>query len=266
MDPLRHAVEFVRRAGNEIEQIRLQVLLAKPVDITNAVTSFAQTQAPNGGWAPFWIDSSALDSTCFRLAQLEQLGLTPRESIVSRALQFLSRHQHSDGSWAEDEQFSDVAPPWCKPGELSAQLYVTSNCAYWLAVFGYEPDRVRAAAEFLARHVEASGRMPSFLHTHWLSVGVLQAGGYQPTAEVVLSYLQSRVVDLDASSLAWMMGSLLGAGLERHHVLLVQTATRLLTTQEQDGRWRSADGPDHDVHVTLEAIRALTRMAPVPSS
>lgn len=32
---------------------------------------------------------------------------------------------------------------------------------------------------------------------------------------------------------------------------------RALATQRPDGGWPSADGPDREVHTTLEAIRAL---------
>jgi hypothetical protein len=254
---IERAIAFVKANGNEIEQVRLQVLLGEKVDTARAIESIAQTQSSDGGWAPFWADSSALDSTCFRLAQLEQLGATGTADVVRRALQFIIRKQRIDGSWEEDDRLADVAPPWCKPGDLSARLYLTSNCAYWLTFFKTAPKNVGRATAFLLEHVNSDGKLPSFLHTQWLTAGVLYSTQQVSQAAKILSYLHRRMDELDASNLSWMINSLRAVGVPSSHQLIQQARTLLLASQEPDGSWRSENGPDQDVHTTLESIRAI---------
>jgi hypothetical protein len=62
---------------------------------------------------------------------------------------------------------------------------------------------------------------------------------------------------LPASSLSWLLSTLLLAGVPSDHRLVEAAATRLLALQESDGRWSSEDGPQRDVHTTLEALRVL---------
>jgi prenyltransferase beta subunit len=254
---LQSAIAFVKAHGNELEQLRLRLLLGEQVERSRAVDLIAQTQRADGGWAPLWVDASALDSTCFRLAQLEQLDVTGNDNVVRQALQFISQKQRHDGSWEEDERWAEVAPPWCRPGDLSAKLYLTSNCAYWLTFFNSAPKSVRRAIDWLAAHVNFDGQMPSFLHAHWLTAGVLYSTEHQATAEKMLSYLQIRLHDLSPSNLAWLVNSLRGVGVSDTHPLIEQSRVLLISKQQPDGRWPSDDGPHQDVHTTLEAIRAL---------
>jgi len=179
------------------------------------------------------------------------------DKAVKHALQFIANRQRGNGSWEEEDALAEVAPPWCMPGDLTAQLYLTANCAYWLALFYASPERVRAAADFLVSHVDSSGKMPSFLHTHWLTAGVCFAAGNVTDAEKILAYLHTRMDDLDASNLVWMINSLRSVGLSTHHPLIEQSRDRLLAKQEPDGRFCSDDGSQQDVHVTLVAIRAI---------
>ncbi|WP_074952156.1 hypothetical protein [Alicyclobacillus macrosporangiidus] len=113
MQRLEQAFAFVKTNGNEVEQIRLRMLVGEQVENSCAIDLIAQTQSFDGGWAPFWAESSALDSTCFRLAQLEQLSVTGTENVVRQALQFIIQKQRNDGSWEEDHRLAEVAPPWC---------------------------------------------------------------------------------------------------------------------------------------------------------
>jgi hypothetical protein len=254
---IERGIAFVKANGNEIEQVRLRVLLGEQVDTSRTVESIAQTQLSDGGWAPFWADSTALDSTCFRLAQLEQLGVTVTEDVVRRGLHFIVQRQAEDGWWEEEDRLANAAPPWCKPGDLSARLYLTANCAYWLTFFKTAPENVDRAVAFLLAHVNSEGKMPSFFHTHWLTAGVLYSTRNVSQAEKLLSYLHSRIYEFDASNLSWLINSLRAVGVSNAHPLIEQARALLLARQEADGRWRSENGPDQDVHTTLEAIRAI---------
>ena len=76
-------------------------------------------------------------------------------------------------------------------------------------------------------------------------------------AESAFSALAGRLADLLASSLAWLLSTLLLAGVLPDHPLLEEAAFRLEQQQEPDGRWSSEDGPAQDVHTTVEALRTL---------
>lgn len=186
--------------------------------------------------------------------------------MVRKALQFIIQRQRGDGSWEEDDRFAEAAPPWCKPGDLSAKLYLTSNCAYWLTFFNIALESVRLAVDFLAACVNSDGEMPSFLHAHWLTAAVLYRARHEAKAEKILSYLHSRIDDLDSSNLAWLVNSLRGVGVPKTHPLIVRSRELLLEKQEPDGRWRIEDGAHQDVRTTLEALRISGDSSPLASS
>jgi squalene cyclase len=129
---IQSAAAFVNSHGDATEQARLRYLLNGERPSQAAVNTLLAGQREDGGWAPFWAPAySSLDATCFHLAQAEQLGLTiaitNSEPAIGRALGFLTQRQRASGRWAEDESVTDLAPPWAKPGETSATLYLTAK-------------------------------------------------------------------------------------------------------------------------------------------
>lgn len=99
------AIAFVEQHGAPIEQVRLAYLLDHIEPPAGLVTALFADQRADGGWAPFWAPNySALDATCFRLAQAEPLGLVPSTPESQRALEWLQTQiDHLEGSelaWA----------------------------------------------------------------------------------------------------------------------------------------------------------------------
>jgi hypothetical protein len=255
---LESAVAFVRSQGNAVEQARLTHLLDDEPPAPEAVNDLLAGQRSDGGWPPFWAsDYSSLDATCFRLAQAEQMGITSSETAITRAVRFLVRRQRSDGSWEEDETVASVAPPWAKPGDLSARLYLTANCGFWLAILDRTDDAALRTAGYLRTHIDRDGHLPGFPHTHWLAGGLWYRLNWRESAERVLSYLSRRLYDLPASNLAWLITTLLDARVPASHTVVDTAASLLEQCQDHDGRWPSEDGSEWDVHATLEALRAL---------
>jgi hypothetical protein len=252
------AVEFVRRNGDEVELTRLKYLLANDPPQQRVITQLFTGQQPDGGWSPLWArDYSSLDATCFRLAQAEQMGLSGSERAVKRAVHFLVQRQHPDGSWEEDQKVADLAPPWAKPGDLSARLYLTANCALWLALLGDFDKKASKAADYLEMHQDHSGHLPGFLHTHWLAGGLWYRLMRQTPAERAFEYLGMRINDLAASNLSWLITTFSAAGVPPDNSLVNTAASLLEQSQQDDGRWLSEDGPTQEVHATVEALRAL---------
>lgn len=254
------AVDFVRAHGTPVEQARLDALLSGTWPSADALAALCAGQRPDGGWPPFWApDYSSVDATCYRLAQAEQVAVNPGAPPIQRALAFLAGRQHRDGWWEEDEAVAAVAPPWAAPGDPAARLYLAANGGFWLGLWGASGEGALRAADYLRRHLDDSGHLPTFLHAHWLAAGLWYRLGQPETAERVLVYLRARLADMEASHLAWLMNALLIAAVPGQHPLLADAATALARQQQPDGRWVSEDGPERDVHTTLEALRALQR-------
>jgi hypothetical protein len=254
----RRAIAFIREHGNEVELARLRYLLANERPTQEVIASLFAGQRADGGWAPFWADDySSLDAACFRLAQAEQLGVGPSEAAIQRAVGFIGRRQSPEGSWEEEQRVAEAAPPWAKPGDLSAKLYLTANCGLWLALLGNPDERAAKAAGFLQTFLGGDGRLPGFLHTHWLAGGLWYKLNWREPAEQVFAFLEARINELAISNGSWLIITLCAAGLAFPHPLLEKAAAMLEASQADDGRWPSEDGPDRDVHATLEALRAL---------
>lgn len=254
---IQAAINFVRSTGDQVEQARLRHLLDGEHPAPAIIQQVFTDQREDGGWSPFWAsDYSSLDATCFRLAQAEQLGMTANETAIRHALTFLAHRQREDGSWEEEKRMAEHTPPWATPGVLAAHLYLTANCGYWLAALVDLSENARRAAGYLQRHLDEEGQLPTFLHAHWLAGGLWYRIHWQE-ANQVFGYLQRRLSDLPVSNLAWLLSTLLLAGVPSDHPLLEHAASRLGQQQEQDGRWPSEDGPARDVHTTLEAMRVL---------
>ncbi|HZR44131.1 MAG TPA: prenyltransferase/squalene oxidase repeat-containing protein [Ktedonobacteraceae bacterium] len=258
---LDQAIAFVMEYGSPVDLARLKYLLAREVPGRETIEMLFAGQLPEGGWAPFWAaDYSSLDATCFHLAQADQMGLTAREISIQRAIDFLVHRQRSDGSWQEEGARLAEAPLWVKCGNEAATLYLTANCGFWVALLltGRGPASIQAS-QFLHARLLSDGSLPSFLHANWLAAGLWYRLGEYATAELVLIYLSQRL-EGDAfatSNLSWLITSLCAVGVPITHPLINRAAGLLAERQNANGCWPSEDGPDWNVHTTLEALRAL---------
>lgn len=173
MARIQPAIDFVRSHGTSVEQARLNLLLGSHEGISEAINELGQGQRPDGGWAPFWAeDRSSVDATCYRLAQCEQLGPT-KHTMIQKAVAFLVSRQRPNGAVEEQLDLASLAPPWAVPGDLAAQIYLTANAGYWIRYDQPESPALSSIQQFLMSHVSPQGKVPSFLHTHWLTAGLL---------------------------------------------------------------------------------------------
>lgn len=277
---VQSAIAYVRQRATAVELARLKYALCGEPPNPEAVKALFADQRADGGFAPPWARNySSLDATCFRLAQAEQIGVSGSETAVRRAVQFLIQGQQLDGSWEEDESVAAVAPVWAQPGNLAARLYLTANCGYWVAVFngvdqnglaGVDSsipagiDSAVRAADYLKSYLQPDGRLPSFLHAHWLAAGLWHRLDYGDLSQRVLSYLATRLADMSANNLTWLLTTLLGAGIPASNSLIKDASSILEQFRDPDGHWASDDGPEFDVHCTLEALRVLSLLGAVP--
>lgn len=255
---LEKAIIFVESHGSGVEQARLRYLFNNERPSPEVTDALFAGQRPDGGWSPFWApDYSSLDATCYRLTQAEQLGIINSDPAVDRAVNFLAQRQRTDGRWEEEEVVADLAPPWAMPGDLSARLYLTANCGLWAALFGKNDDEAIKSASYLKNFLQEDGKLPGFLHTHWLAGGLWHKLNWEEPSERVFRFLVRNINALATSNLSWLITTMCAVSVPKDDPLVVKAALRLEHLQQPDGRWSSEDGQDKDVHSTLEAIRSL---------
>jgi hypothetical protein len=250
------AIGFVVAKGDPVDRARLSYLRTGALPSEEILRRCEAGQALVGGWPAFYSGRvPSIDATCFRLSQLDDLGALGRQPARS-ALHWLSSRQRPDGTWQEDESLAAVAPPWARPGDPEATLYLTANAGFWLAVTGDYPDNAQRAAEVIRDSLNPDGTWPSYLVTGWLGSAVLfkQQMFYESARMQVV--LTDRMSDLTASDAAWLAAALRRAGVSDEDWTLAAARRRLAETQRSDGGWTSDDGELFDTNVALQVIRA----------
>jgi hypothetical protein len=254
---LEKAIQYVRSYSSDpIESIRLDYLLNKQVPSNEQIKELITSQREDGSWSPFWAPGqSSLDATCYRLAILEQVGIK-NHYVISKAIDFLSNCMNESGVFEEDKKLANVCPPWVQPGDIKSQLYLTSNCGFWINYYSLKGVSSKPI-KYLSSQLGNEGEINSFLHTYWLVGGLFYSIGMQTEAYLIFNNLIRRLSEMSADNLAWLLNTLIASGVPKDEVIIKQAIRKLLTLQHDDGGWTSDDGSWRNVHTTLEAKRAI---------
>ena len=263
MVDLDAAIGYVVAHGDAVDRARLAWLRTGQFPPADVLDKAEIGQSPDGGWPALWgADVASIDATCFRLAELDDLGAIDRPA-ARRALAWLGRSQRPDGMWEEDASLAGIAPPWAQPGDDEAKLYLTTNAAYWLVVGGpndgddQHATPVAPAAQAFRASQRPAGSWRLFLVAGWLGCAVLyHLGWFYESAQIQVA-LADRVPKMTAADTASLYSALRRVGMSPDDWLLTAARKRLDETQRTDGGWESDDGPQFNVHTTLTAIRAL---------
>lgn len=252
------AVRYIIQHGTMAEKARLFYLESQQLPDVGVIESFKVRQREDGGWQPLWAeDYSSVDATCYTLARAAALGMDAGTPFFQAGLDFLQARQAPDGSWEESAEVQELAPPWAIPGDSPARVYLTANAGWTLAcALGPQPP-VLKAADLLKSLQSIDGSLPSFLQAVWLAAGMWQIQGESDCLRRAILFLQMRAEHMPASSMGWMLVTLLLSGFNPQAVLIQDALQRLDGLQRADGRWESDDGAVYDVHATLQALRAF---------
>jgi len=257
------AALYVEQHGDPAQRARLRYIYSGQAPAEDSIRLALAGQRADGGWQSPWApDYSAIDTTCHRLAQAEQLGLGAAEPALMRGLRFLAERQQADGAWEEEPDQSSMAPAWALPGSREARLYLTANSGYWLARLGPASmgslrESAGRASRYLLLYLSGRDRLPSFLQADWLAAAMWHILGRADMSSRIYPFLESRVPELPAENLAWLISALRGAGLEATHPLLAAASARLAESQATDGRFPNLENPTLDTNTTLDALYAL---------
>jgi hypothetical protein len=264
MVDLDAAIGYVVAHGDAVDRARLGWLRSGNPPAQDILDKVEIGQSPSGGWPAFWGgDVASVDATCFRLAELDDLGALDRPA-AGKALAWLATGQRPDGMWEENASLAGVAPPWAQPGDEEARIYLTTNAAFWLTVGGAgksdDPEheaRIIRAAEAFRAVLRPDGSWPSYLVAGWLGCAVLyHLGWFYESAQIQVT-LADRVPEMSPADTASMFAALRRVRMSADDFLLDAAKKRLTATQRSDGGWESDDGDQFNVHTTLTAIRAL---------
>ncbi len=260
------AIGYVVAHGDPVERARLSYLRTGAPPPPHIIERIAAGQAPEGGW-PASTDGTvpSVDATCFRLAELDDLGGL-QGPAVDRALTWLAGVQRQDGTWQEDDSLAAEAPAWAMPGDPEATLYLTSLAGFWMTVAEIElhphldvparyGDHLAAAAAAFVAQLQPDGTWPSFLAAGWHAAGLLHGRQYFYESARVQLVLGDRLPDMSPADIASMAAALRRVNLGDDW-LLQSARKRLGETQRTDGGWDSAEGPIFDVNTTLTVLRA----------
>jgi hypothetical protein len=259
------AIGFVVARGDKVDRARLSWLRSELPPAPDLLAKVEMGQSRSGGWPAFWSsDVASIDASCFRLAEIDDLGGLGREP-ARRAIAWLAGSQRPDGFWQEDASLADTAPPWATPGDPEAALYVTANAGFWMVVAGPPtPADAPRHAEVIARATQAfraamrpDGSWPSFLVAGWLGAAMLFKTGWFYEAAQIQVILASRIPEMSAADVAWLSAAFRRVGISADDFVLAAARKRLAETQRTDGGWSSDDGDAFDVHTTLMAIRGM---------
>jgi hypothetical protein len=252
------AIGFVVARGDQVDRARLSWLRSGIAPSTEVLAKVEYGQTASGGWPAFSGGKvPSIDATCFRLAELDDLGALDRDP-ARKALAWLASRQQPDGMWEEDPALADDAPDWAQPGNPEARLYLTANAGYWLAVSGSPaPEVVARAIQAFRATLREDGSWPSYLVAGWLGGALLYHAEWFYEAAQIQVILAERIPQLSPANVADLAATFRRAGMSHEDWLLAAARKRLTETQRSDGGWSSDDGDAFDVHTTLTAIRAL---------
>jgi hypothetical protein len=260
------AIGYVVAHGDPVERARLSYIRARVVPPSQVLERITAEQTPSGGW-PASGDGSvpSVDATCFRLAELDDLGGV-QGPAVERALAWLAGVQRADGTWQEDDALAAEAPPWAMPGDPEATLYLTSVAGFWITVAELEAHPhheepapygavLARAAQWFVGQLRPDGTWPSFLAAGWHAAGLLHEQQFFYESARMQLVLGDRLDGMSPADVASMAAALRRVNLGDDW-LLQAARKRLGETQRTDGGWDSDEGPLFDVNITLTAIRA----------
>jgi hypothetical protein len=256
---LAQAIAYIRQHGGPLELARLHAALGERTAVEEARQQVAALQNPDGGW-PYRQEEgqpSSLAATHHALTWLAELDLHS-DPVSQRGLDFLIATQQPDGSWRESERIARLNPPqWMAPGNEMANVYLTADSAYHLAVGrDAELEAVTRACNYLYQ-LELDAQYPQ---TIWIMGALFSVaeGETSEVAQMAREYLEARLDEQwDASALAWLLNTYLNAGINPASPLLARARALLENMQQPNGSFASDDGDPFTLDVTIQAVRAL---------
>ncbi|MGH2398265.1 MAG: prenyltransferase/squalene oxidase repeat-containing protein [bacterium] len=260
---LSRAIFYIEENGDELERARLGGLLGRDRPDPKATRALLTRQNEDGGFPYQMVPGrpSAITATAAALQWMADLRVL-RTPHAERAVAYLLTEQRPTGSWEESPALMKFTPPpLARPGDLAGRAYATALSAFWLSrLLGHRHEGVQRAFGFL-RKIRDDGwpdDEPVQVSSLVTSLSALVDGPASSLAAAGVDALARRASDAwSADRLADVFGALYAAGFAGDVPLVAWGLRRLMGLQQDEGGWSSEYGADHDVDLSLRALRAL---------
>jgi len=258
---LQNAVRFVEKNGTPLEKYRLHFLLGKEKNDEIPLQHLRNLQNRDGGF-PYKDEKgkgSSVNSTSNNLSLMIELGLD-KSDVCRKTVEYLLKIQGKDGSWSENEAIKPYNPPfWDLPNDLKTAMWLTANIANYLIQLGYRnSSAVQKATGFLLKNRDSTGKFVGFLHSTWISIGVFGRleGINSDIVKGALKVMEQNIENLKDSpgDLAWCLECFSAGGISKEYPLVKRCIAELMSSQQENGAWKSGDGEEYTVSTTINVL------------
>ena len=260
---ISQSIDYILKHGIEAEHARMKCIIYNTAPDPKVVYSIEALQNQDGGFPCRKTKGypSCINDTLNAFWQMDELGMLDSPT-AQKTKDYLLKRQKVDGSW--DEEPSALAfdlPPWAKPGDLKARIYLTAYSIFRLALGGDVNQVVfTKALEFLRKHQDETGQFYGFFHSTWIATGafLLAGNSYLHVTQKGIQALMARpLAKWVDSQLCWALDCLGHAGLPKGHPFIDASLAELMVRRSPEGIWISEDGEAQTVSATIEALKVL---------
>lgn len=256
--------KFIESYGNNLERYRVSYLFQGARDNEVPLNYLRRLQNQDGGF-PYNLEMgkpSSVNETSGILSLVAELNLGESD-VCRKAVNYLFQIQSPNGSWNENPEISQFNPPrWDSPDNINTRMWLTADITAHLVQLSYaESQHVKAACEFLRKHMDEKGKVEGPQIATWIAMaifGMLEGSEnfyVRKALDLVEGWLDEERED--ASFLCWYLECLSYAGVPKEHALVQKCLRKLKTLQDNDGGWKSADGARYNVSTTINALKLL---------
>jgi len=263
---VQKAISFVEEKGTAVEKYRLHFLLGKERNDEIPLKYLEGLQKEDGSF-PYNDEKnkeSCLNATCGNLSLMIELGLG-KADVCRKTVNYLFKVQGKDGSWSENEAVKKYNPPfWDMPNDLKTTMWLTAHITNLLIQLGYgKSPGVLKAAKFLLKNRDEEGKFAGFLHSTWITIGVFGQleGSDSGVVKKALKIIDQNFEKLKdgGGDLAWCLECFYVAGIPKRNPIAEKCIQELVSLQNEDGSWGSADGEKYAVSTTLSVLGVLKK-------
>lgn len=261
---VQRAVAFVEANGKAPEKYRLHFLLDRQRNDEIPLKHLRNLQNPDGGF-PYKDEkgrASCVNDTNNNLHLMAELELAKSE-VCRKATEYLFRIQREDGSWNENDSVRPYNPPiWDRPDNPNTALWLTADVTNVLIQLDYrDSPAVQKAVAFLLKNRDRDGKFAGPLHSTWISAGIFGQlkGSDSPVVKSALRVMELNFEKLrdGAGDFAWCLECFYAGGIPNENPLVKQCIEELVSLQQENGSWKSADGGEYTISTTINALRVL---------
>jgi len=256
----------VEAHGSEVEKYRVHLLLGNERNDEIPLRHLRSLQNNDGGF-PYSDErgkATCVNDTNNNLHLITELELD-KSDVCKKTVEYLFKIQKEDGSWSENEAIKAYIPPfWDMPNNPNTTMWLTADITNVLVQLSYKNSlAVKKAIAFLLKNRDNNGKFAGPLHSTWISIGIFGQleGRGSDIVKKALKVIEENFEKLKdgAGNFAWCLECLHAAGIPKENSLVRRCIEELVNSQQKNGAWKSGDGEEFTVSITINALNVLKK-------